>query len=227
MLPEMAAYFRPSLFSFLRQLKAHNNRDWFLANRERYLADVEAPVLRFVHDLAPRLVAISPAFVVDPKRTGGSMHRIYRDTRFSADKSLYKTHVAASFSHRAKKDAPSVPGFYFHLEPGDSMGGGGIYHPDMPALNRIRLAIVRDRKGWNAVRRTGITIEGDSLVRAPAGFDPNDAFIEDLRRKDFYALTPFSQRQVCAADFLDRYVDSCERVAPLVAFLTRALGLRW
>jgi len=223
----MAAYFGPSLFAFLKQLKAHNNRDWFLANRERYQADVEAPVLQFIHDLAPRLAGISPAFVVDPRRTGGSMYRIYRDIRFSGNKSPYKTHVAASFSHRAKKDMPSVPGFYFHLEPGDSMGGGGIYHPDMPALNRIRLAIVHDRKGWAAVKRAGLTIEGDALKRAPAGFDVADPFIEDLRRKDFYALTPFSQREVCAPDFLDRYVDSCTRVAPLVAFLTRALGLRW
>ena len=107
------------------------------------------------------------------------------------------------------------------------MGGGGIYHPDMPSLNRIRLAIVGDRKGWAAVKRTGVAIEGDTLLRAPAGFNPGDPSIGDLRRKDFYALTSFSERQVCARDFLDRYVDSCERVAPLVAFLTRALGLRW
>jgi uncharacterized protein (TIGR02453 family) len=223
----MAAYFRPSLFAFLKQLKAHNDREWFLANRERYVADVEAPMLQFIHDLAPKLSAISPRFVVDPRRSGGSMYRIYRDTRFSADKSPYKTHVAASFSHREKKSAPSVPGFYFHLEPGDSMGGGGIYHPDMPSLNRIRLAIAEDRKGWATVKRAGLTIEGDTLTRAPAGFDPRHPFIEDLRRKDFYALVPFSQREVCAPDFADRYVASCERVAPLVMFLTCALGLPW
>lgn len=141
----MAAYFSPALFGFLRQLKAHNTRDWFLAHRDRYAAAIEQPMQRFITDLGPRLAALSPAFVVDPRRTGGSMYRIYRDTRFSADKSPYKTHVAASFAHREKKQQPSVPGFYLHLEPGDSMGGGGIYHPDMPALNRIRLAIVHDR----------------------------------------------------------------------------------
>jgi uncharacterized protein (TIGR02453 family) len=135
--------------------------------------------------------------------------------------------VAASFSHRAKRTLPSVPGFYLHIEPGDSMGGGGIYHPDMPSLNRIRLAIARDQKSWKAVKRTGLTIEGDALTRAPAGFDPGHPFIADLRQKDFYALTPFSQREVCGADFLDRYVESCVRVAPLVSFLTRALGLGW
>ena len=155
------------------------------------------------------------------------MYRIYRDTRFSADKSPYKTHVAATFAHRDKKKVPSVPGFYLHLEPGDCMGGGGIYHPDMPSLNRIRLAIAEDRKGWTAVKRTGIAIEGDSLTRGPAGFDPKHPFVEDLRRKDLYALTPFAQRDVCGARFFDRYVESCERVTPLVAFLTRALGLKF
>lgn len=223
----MSAYFSPALFTFLNALKRHNEREWFQANRERYAAVVEAPMLRFITDVAPRLAAISPAFVVDPRRSGGSMYRIYRDTRFSPDKSPYKTHVAASFPHVERKKAPSVPGFYLHLEPGDCMGGGGIYHPDTPTLTRIRLAIAGNRKGWAAVRGTGITIEGATLTRAPAGFDPAHPSIEDLRRKDFYALVPFTQAEVCGADFLDRYVDACRQVAPLVAFVTRALGWRW
>ena len=223
----MAAHFRPALFSFLRELKANNRRDWFEANRERYVADVEAPMLQFIRDLGPRMAAISPAFTVDPRRHGGSMYRIHRDTRFSPDKSPYKTHIAAIFKHREGRKAPSGPGFYLHLEPGDSMGGGGIYHPDPPTLTRIRTAIATDTKGWKAVRRTGIEIEGAALVRAPAGFDAGHPLIADLKRKDFYALTMFPQKDVTAEDFLDRYVASCERVAPLVAFLTRALQWRW
>jgi uncharacterized protein (TIGR02453 family) len=223
----MPGYFSPSLFSFLTALKAHNDREWFQAHRERYVSDVEAPMLAFIADLAPKLGRLSRAFIVDPKRSGGSMYRIYRDTRFSADKSPYKTHVAATFPHRAHRTAPAVPGFYLHLEPGDSMGGGGIYHPDSPTLNRIRLAIVEDRKAWTSVKRSGLEIEGATLTRGPAGFDPAHPFIEDLRRKDFYSLVPFTQRAVCSADFLDRYVDACTHVAPLVAFLTRALGWTW
>jgi uncharacterized protein (TIGR02453 family) len=222
----MSAYFTPALFAFLRELKAHNKRDWFLAHRDRYTADVEAPMLAFIADLAPRLRAISAAIVVDPRRSGGSMYRIYRDTRFSADKSPYKTHVAAHFAHERKKDAPSVPGFYLHLEPRDCLGGGGIYHPDPAALTRIRLAIAESR-GWAAVKRAGLAIEGDRLTRAPAGFDPKHRFVEDLKFKDLYAIETFSQKEVCGADFLDRYVDCCRRAAPLVAFLTRALEWRW
>jgi uncharacterized protein (TIGR02453 family) len=223
----MSAYFSPGLFTFLKALKRRNDREWFQAHRERYVSEIEAPMMRFIADLAPRLAAISPAFVVDPRRTGGSMYRIYRDTRFSVDKSPYKTHVAAIFPHVERKKAPAVPGFYLHLEPGDCMGGGGIYHPDTATLIRIRLAISENQKAWAVVRKTGLKIEGDTLRRAPAGFDPSHPLIEDLRRKDFYALVPFTEDDVCGADFLDRYVDGCRQVAPLVAFLTRALGWRW
>ena len=223
----MAAHFSPALFGFLRELEANNTREWFQAHRERYLRDVEGPMLRFIADLAPRLRAISPAVIVDARRTGGSMYRIYRDTRFSSDKSPFKTHVAATFAHERKKQAPSVPGFYLHLEPGDSMGGGGIYHPDSPTLTRIRLAMVGNRRAWAAVKRRGLAIEGESLSRAPAGFDASDPFIDDLRLKDLYALTPFPQKAVCAPDFLERYVTCCRDVAPLVGFLARAQGWRW
>jgi uncharacterized protein (TIGR02453 family) len=223
----VSAYFSPALFAFLRDLKANNTREWFEANRERYVADVEAPMLRFIGDFAPHLAAISPAFVADRRRMGGSMYRIYRDTRFSPDKTPFKTHIAATFRHEQRKKLPAVPGFYLHLEPGDCLGGGGIYHPDMPALTRIRTAIVKDTNAWRAVKQRGLEIEGDSLTRAPAGFDPAHPFIEDLRRKDFYTLVTFSQRDVCGPAFLDRYVEACRQVVPLVEFLTRAMGLRW
>jgi uncharacterized protein (TIGR02453 family) len=227
----MATYFTPALFSFLRQLESHNNREWFQARRARFEADVETPMLRFIADLGPHLAGISRAVVADPRRTGGSLYRIYRDTRFSADKSPYKINVAASFSHESKRDKKkelaSVPGFYLHLEPGDSFGGGGIYHPDMPSLTRIRTAIVQNGKSWAAVKRTGIEIEGDRLVRAPAGFDPAHRFVEDLRCKDLYTLTSFSEEDACEPDFLDRYLESCRKSAPLVGFIAKAMGLRW
>ena len=227
----MTGHFTPALFRFLRQLKAHNDRGWFQNHRAQFVADVEAPMLAFIANVGARLAPISRAVVADPRRTGGSMFRIYRDTRFSADKSPYKTNVAASFPHVAKrdgrKDLAAVPGFYLHLEPGDSFGGGGIYHPDMPTLTRIRTAIIQRSRDWAAVKRTGIEIEGDSLTRAPAGFDAGHPFVEDLRRKDLYTLTSFTEKEVCGRDFMDRYVESCRTSAPLVGFLSKAMGLRW
>jgi len=223
----MARHFTPGLFKFLRDLKRHNDREWFATNRERYIADVETPVLEFITDFDKRLRGISRAYVADPRRTGGSMFRIYRDTRFSADKSPFKTWVAARFAHEARKQTDAVPAFYLHLASKECYGGGGVYHIDMPVLTRIRQHIVSAPAKWAAVKKTGLTIEGDSLKRPPAGFDPAHRFIEDLKRKDLYAITEFTEAQVVAGDFLDRYTDTCERAAPLIEFLTKALGLRW
>ena len=223
----MAGHFTPGFFAFLRDLKRHNDRAWFAANKDRYVAEVEAPMLRFIADVGERLPSVSRAFVTDPRRSGGSMYRIYRDTRFSHDKSPYKTWAAAHFRHRSAGKEVAAPGFYVHLGPGEYFGGGGIYHPDMPTLTRIREHIVSDPRAWGAVRRSGIEIEGGSLKRVPAGFDPAHRFADDLKRKDFYGGSEFTERQVTSPEFLNTFVDSCEAVAPLMKFLTAALGLRW
>lgn len=223
----MTPHFSPSMFAFLRELKRHNTREWFAANKDRYVALVEAPMLRFIADVGERLPSVSRAFVADPRRTGGSMYRIYRDTRFSADKTPYKTWVAASFRHRAADKEVAAPGFYVHLGPGECFAGGGIYHPDMPTLTRIREHIVADSKAWGAVKRAGIEIEGDSLKRAPAGFDPAHRFVDDLKRKDFYTGAEFTEREVTSPKFLDAFMGACQDTVPLMKFLTAALGLRW
>jgi uncharacterized protein (TIGR02453 family) len=223
----VARRFSPEFFAFLRDLKKHNDREWFAANRQRYERDVEAPMLQFIADLAPRLRGISRAFVVDPRRSGGSMFRIYRDTRFSADKSPFKTWMAARFPHEARKQIESVPGFYLHLDPKECYGGGGVYHCDTSVLTKIRQHIVAKPRAWAKVLASGMEIEGDTLKRPPAGFDPGHRYIEDLKRKDLYSLTEFTPASATQAGFLDRYVESCERAAPLMAFLTKAIGLPW
>jgi len=223
----MAGHFSPALFTFLRDLKKHNNREWFADERPRYIADVETPVLQFIRDFAPRLRTISRAYVADPRRVGGSMFRIHRDTRFSPDKSPFKTYVATRFAHEARRKVDGVPAFYLRLSPGESFGGGGVYHLDTPALTKIRHHIVAEPKRWAAVLATGLEIEGDRLKRPPAGFDRTHEFIEDLKRKNLYTGAEFTERQVVASDFLDRYVDLCKRSAPLLEFLTKAIGLRW
>src|ERR1051326_763965 len=184
-------------------------------------------MLQFIADFAPRLRTISRAYVADPRRTGGSMFRIYRDTRFSHDKSPFKTWMAARFPHEARRKVEGVPGFYLHLDPKECYGGGGVYHLDTPVLTRIRRRIVDAPREWAAVLKTGLEIEGDTLTRPPAGFDPTHKYVEDLKRKDLYTMTEFTPAQAMEHDFLDRQVESCERAAPLMELLTRALGLRW
>lgn len=218
-------YFTRGLFQFLRELKVNNDRDWFAANRERYVELVEAPMLRFIADLGDHLPA---GFVADPRRTGGSMFRIYRDTRFAKDKTPFKTAVAARFAHRAGEKGQSAPGFYIHLEPGDCFAGGGIYHPDPAALKRIRDQIVDEPAAWSAaVHKKKIVVEGDALQRVPRGYDPAHRFAADLKRKDYYTLHRLEERDVCGPRLLAVYLDACDRAVPLMQFLARALGLRW
>jgi len=223
----VSAHFRPPLFAFLRELKRHNDREWFAANRERYIADVEAPMLGFIADFGVRLRAISRYYVADPRRMGGSMFRIYRDTRFSADKSPFKTHVAARFPHEARRKVENVPGFYLSLSVKDCYGGGGVYHTGTPALTKIRQRIVDVPKEWQAVLDSGLEIEGERLKRPPAGFKSTHPFVEDLKRKDLYCLDEFTESDVVSDGFLDRYTATCERASPLIEFLTKALGLKW
>ncbi len=218
-------YFSPNMFQFLKELEANNNRIWFEKNKHRYEADVKEPMLRFITDFGPRLRRISPHFSADPRPVGGSMFRIYRDIRFSRDKSPYKTNVGAHFPHlRAGRDA-HAPGFYLHLEPGHSMGGGGLWHPDAASLKKVRDRIVQRPKEWKVIRTGGIDLEGDVLKRVPAGYDPAHPFAEDLKLRDYYTLEEFSEKEACGRDFMDHFVNACRTAAPLMGFLTKALGL--
>jgi uncharacterized protein (TIGR02453 family) len=215
--------FGPELFRFLRDLKANNDRSWFNANKERYEREVRDPALDFVDDFAPYLGEISPHFVADPRPSGGSLFRIYRDTRFSKDKSPYKTHIGIHFRHERAKDA-HTPGFYLHLQPGSVFAGVGIWHPDSPTLAKIRAAIADDPESWRRATAR-IQLGGESLKRAPSGFDPEHPLIEDLKRKDFITSAEFTQKDACSAGFLERFAGTCRETSPLVHFVCKALAL--
>src|SRR4051794_11111881 len=146
------ASFDPELFDFLRDLAKHNDRAWFNANKARYEGHVLEPALAFIEDFGYRLESISPHFRADTRKTGGSLFRIYRDTRFAKDKTPYKTNTGMHFRHKAAKDA-HAPGFYLHLAPGQVFGGGGIWHPDTKTATKIRQAIVDDPERWRAATR--------------------------------------------------------------------------
>jgi uncharacterized protein (TIGR02453 family) len=145
------SFFCPELFQFLRQLKRHNNREWFAKNKARYQQLVLEPALLFIGGFAPYLNKLSPHFVADPRPTRGSLFRIYRDTRFSLDKHPFKTHVGIHFSHASGKDA-HAPVFYLHLEPDNCFTAAGVWHPDNRVLTKIRTAIVNQPEQWSRAR---------------------------------------------------------------------------
>ncbi|SRR5712692_6603573 len=222
-----ARHFTPALFAFLRELGENNDREWFAANKPRYERDVRDPALRFISDFGGRLAKVAPKLVADPRPVGGSMFRIYRDTRFSRDKSPYKTHIGIRFFHQQGKKAASVPGFYLHLAPGESFAAAGIWHPDPVALARVRQAIGTGSAEWKALRRSKLPIEGGSLKRAPKGFAADHPFIDDLKRTDYVTSVRLADSDVCAPAFLADFASRCRRMSPLVKFVTHSLGLPW
>jgi uncharacterized protein (TIGR02453 family) len=219
-------YFSKNLFTFLKDLKRNNNRDWFLANKDRFERDVRTPAIEFITGFAPDLRKINRHFIADPKPNGGSLFRIYRDIRFSEDKSPYKTNIAMNFPHEKRKEV-HTPGFYLHLEPGGCFAAAGIWHPDSRTLNLVRSAILNKTSDWKNVRKSGLKLSGDSLTRPPKGFPQDHPFLEDLKMKDFVFAVKFTDQEVCTSDFLSNFAQACRKMSPLVQFLTKAVGLPW
>lgn len=220
-------YFSEEFFKFFKELRRHNNREWFQKNKERYESVARRPMLAFIEELSPRFQKLSPHFMVNPDPVGGSMFRIYRDVRFSKDKSPYKTHASAHFSHH--KTGGHALGFYLHLDPQDSFAAAGSWHPETEALYKIRDGIVEFQEKWKSViahcKRCKMEIEGDSLKRPPSGYDPAHPFIEDIKRKDFVVCLSFTQKQICSARFMDIFIDACKTMSPLVKFIAKALDV--
>ncbi len=223
-MPEIS-FFTPEIFIFLKQLKRNNDRDWFAKNKPRYEECVVKPALAFITEFAPHLHEISPHFVADARPTRGSLFRIYRDTRFSPDKRPFKTHIGIHFSYSKGKDAHASV-FYLHLEPGGCFAAAGIWHPDNRALTKIRTAIVSQPEEWKRVRGK-LSLAGDKLKKPPRGFDPDHPFIEDLKMKDFVSSAELTEDCICGAKFLRDYTAAARKMAPLVEFTTKALGLKF
>ncbi len=216
-------YFDEQTLSFLRDLKRHNDRDWFARNKDRYERHVKQPLLDFIEDAAPELRGISRHLVADPRPTGGSMFRIHRDIRFSRDKSPYKPYAAAHFPLGGGMHGP---GYYLHIEPGGSIVAGGMWMPDAPALQRIRERISARASDWQKAR--GQLDEDDAaLKRPPRGFSPDDPMIEDIKRKSFTSSMQLTDQQITRSDLMKTFARDCERLSPLMRFLATAVGASW
>lgn len=224
--------FPTGMFGFLQDLKRNNDRDWFHANKPRYQEQVVAPMTAFINAMAPRLAGISKAFVADARPSGGSMFRIYRDTRFSKNKSPYKTNVGCQFRHVAGKDA-HAPGFYVHLEPGQVFFGGGLWLPPANVLFNVRTAIAEHPQKWQAIvgarklqSRFG-ELGGASLQRVPRGFSADHPCAEDLKRKSFVLVQSVDESLATSKQFLPEVEKAFKALSDFMQFLTTANGLAY
>jgi len=227
----MAAFkgFPKDFFAFFKELKENNNRDWFAANKPRYYESVVNPMGEYIVSMASYLKRISPCYKADPRPHGGSMFRIYRDTRFSRDKTPYKNHAACHFRHEAGRGA-HAPGFYMHIQADRLSLGGGIWRPPAKQLGLIREFITDNPSAWEKLRNsTAIKklggIKGDSLKRPPRGYDPDARHIEDLKRKSFYLMTELDAELARSPALISESTKVFRTAAKLNHFITDALEL--
>jgi len=217
--------FPPEMIQFFRGLKRNNRREWFQPRKHLYERHVKGPMLELVAAINQELMKFAPDFVTDPKK---AVFRIYRDTRFSADKTPYKTHVAASF-HRRGADHTGAGGFYFGVSLDQIEIAGGIYHPSPETTFLVRTHIAKtypelrrilaDRKARKLVGE----LEGGELTRAPKGFDAGHPGLDLIKKKDWIYDATLDPALATNQRLFGEIVQRFRAMFPLIEYLNRPL----
>ncbi len=224
-------FFSSATFSFLEQLANHNDKAWFEQHKDEYEDCIRSPALDYIRAMAPLLVDFAPEFRADARKMGGSLMRVYRDTRFANDKTPYKTNVGIHFRHQIGKGV-HTPGFYLHVAPEECFLGVGSWHPDSDLLGRIRDLIVAQPVRWQAARddrnfNQYWKLAGDSLTRPPRGYPVDHPEIADIKRKDFIGLASLTRKEIAGARLVDLSAERFAAAAPFMRFLCDAAGVRY
>lgn len=223
-MPSKIAVIPSSALVFLERLKAHNYREWFGEHKEEYLGELAA-----VEVFADALLArMNEHDLIETPTGKSSLHRIYRDTRFSKDKTPYRTEFSGGFKRATKQRRG---GYYFRIEPGNSFVGGGFWGPNAPDLKRIRDDISYDAaplrkilKSKQFVSNFG-TLQGEQLKTAPKGYDPASEAIDLLRYKQFLLIKPFTDEEVLSASFVDKVNDAFKAMRPFFDYMSEVLTM--
>ncbi|MGI9272651.1 MAG: DUF2461 domain-containing protein [Woeseiaceae bacterium] len=225
------AGFTPETVGCLTELSNNNNREWFKENKSRYEELVLDPALRFIQSMQDPLAEIAPRFVAQATRVGGSLMRVYRDTRFSKVKTPYKTNIGIQFRHERAKDVHS-PGYYVHIDPEQVFLGVGMWRPDSDPLRGIRERIAAKPAEWK--RTIGDTkfkrnfeLGGEKLTRPPRGFDKDQECIEDIKRKSFIAVKNLAVDDCLSPQFQRKVETAFKSGTPYMQFLCKAVGVQF
>lgn len=223
------AKFEKQTIAFLEELAVNNNREWFKENKPRYEEQVLDVALRFIQSMQEPLAQIAPHFTAIPQRMGGSLMRVYRDTRFSKIKLPYKTNIGIQFRHEQAKDVHS-PGYYVHIDPDQVFVGVGMWRPDADSLRSIRERIVAKPAEWSralgdAKFRRHFELGGESLTRPPRGFDKEHEHIGDIMRKSFMGVRNLDVEDCLGSGFQRKVETSFSAATPFMKFLCKAVGV--
>jgi uncharacterized protein (TIGR02453 family) len=216
--------FSPDALKFFVQLKRHNNRPWFLKNKETYEREIKEPMISLVLALNAEFRSSAPELITEPRR---AIYRIYRDVRFSADKSPYKTHIAALFAPRGL-GKHACAGLYFHFAPDELLLAGGVYMPGPKELLAIRNHIAANPAAFRKIlaQRPIASLgglQGDQLVRVPKGFAPDHPAADLLRYKQFLVWVNHPPELALGTDLLPLLAQTFRTLLPLVRFLNAPL----
>jgi len=217
-----------TVLDFIKDLKQNNNRDWFTENKSRYKESLEE-FREFCTELIDGIAVFDPA--LSELDAAKSIFRIYRDVRFSKDKSPYKTHFGCWMTRGGRKSVNA--GYYFHLEPGASFLAGGSYNPPKEELKLIREEILYDPKSWLKTINDPVLqeefqrgMQEEKLSRGPAGFPADFEFIEELKHKHFIFSKNLSDREVVGRNFVKKAAGDYQKLSTLVYYLNNAMSLK-
>ena len=229
----MARTIPPTALSFLSKLKRNNRRDWFKPRKHQFEAECRDLVLAWFDELAPSILKLAPLLFVDASPSGGSLRRIYRDTRFGGDKQPYKTHLALLMPHVEVEGNLDAPCFYLQIAPGDSWFAAGLYGPTTAQKQRVRRAIQTAPDDWRratqspAFRRQFAWVDG-SLKRRPRGVEADDPSLVDLMRQRWAVRSAkFDDSLVTDDRFAKTLQPLLKSAAPMVKFPSQAINLGW
>lgn len=214
-----------STFDFLNQLRENNNREWLQANRELFDA-ARLQFMDFAEQVLRGLVAMDKRIPEDIP-VSKCVYRIYRDIRFSLDKTPYKGYFSAAYSPTGR--STELPGYYIHIQPGQSFATAGLWHPSKERLAAIRQEIDYNSADFRSIveaplfqQHAGLDQE-DRLKKAPSGYSADHPDIEFLRLKSFTATKSFSDKEMMQADATDKILSAFQALQPFQEFLYQAV----
>ncbi|MBL4885120.1 MAG: DUF2461 domain-containing protein [Planctomycetaceae bacterium] len=221
--------FPKETLKFLADLKKNNRREWFQEHKAQYEFAFAESALEFISEMQKPLRKLSPFLEAIPKKMGGSLMRIYRDTRFGKDKTPYKTNIGIQFRHEAGCNV-HAPGCYVHIEPKNVFIGVGIWRPEKETLRMIRERIAESPGEWKKIRdqkkfRETFQLSGETLKRPPSSFDKEHPMIDDIKRKDFIAICSLKPKQIESSDFIPEVMKLFKQATPYMRFLCDAIEI--
>lgn len=218
--------FSPDALTFLRALKRNNRRDWFQPRKEKYDALIKTPMLGMVRALNVEFERFAPDYITSPEKAA---YRIYRDTRFSPDKTPYKTHIAAIFPRRAAIKREGAV-FYLHFTDKELLAFGGVYHPERDELMAYRGLLQEHYAEFESIlaekrlRRAVGQLQGEQMTRLPKGVPCGHPAESLLRRRQWYLEALLDLKLLTTPRLVPELARRFEAMAPMVAFLNRAFA---